>query len=148
MNFERLFAYDDWANRAEMGHLRSLPAPPARAVAILAHIAGTEWLWLGRLRRQTGVVVWPDWGLDRCAEEFARLYAEWKAFLPTLDRDAGVGYLNSKRERWSSRAEDIVMHVILHGAYHRGQIATLVRGAGETPAYTDFIHCVRQGWVT
>ena len=32
------------------------------------------------------------------------------------------------------------MHVIMHSAYHRGQIAADVRAAGLTPAYTDFIH--------
>jgi uncharacterized damage-inducible protein DinB len=37
------------------------------------------------------------------------------------------------------------MHVIMHSAYHRGQIAAEVRAAGLTPAYTDFIQSVRQG---
>jgi uncharacterized damage-inducible protein DinB len=32
----------------------------------------------------------------------------------------------------------------MHSAYHRGQIATQMRTAGYLPAYTDFIHGVRQ----
>jgi len=40
------------------------------------------------------------------------------------------------------------MHVIMHSAYHRGQIATDMRAAGLTPAYTDFIHSIRRGFVT
>jgi uncharacterized damage-inducible protein DinB len=43
--------------------------------------------------------------------------------------------------------EDILTHVLLHSAYHRGQIASQTRAAGGTPAYTDFIHAVRQGFV-
>ena len=39
------------------------------------------------------------------------------------------------------------MHVLMHSAYHRGQIAADMRAAGLTPAYTDFIHSVRQGFV-
>jgi len=35
----------------------------------------------------------------------------------------------------------------MHSAYHRGQIATAMRAAGYAPAYTDFIHCIRQGFV-
>jgi uncharacterized damage-inducible protein DinB len=35
----------------------------------------------------------------------------------------------------------------MHSAYHRGQIASLMRAGGGIPAYTDFIHAVRQGLI-
>jgi uncharacterized damage-inducible protein DinB len=35
----------------------------------------------------------------------------------------------------------------MHSSYHRGQIAADMRAAGVTPAFTDFIHAVRQGFV-
>jgi uncharacterized damage-inducible protein DinB len=56
-----------------------------------------------------------------------------------------IEYRNSKGEPWSSRIEDIILHLTMHSAYHRGQIALEMRKAGLTPAYTDFIHAVRQG---
>jgi uncharacterized damage-inducible protein DinB len=37
--------------------------------------------------------------------------------------------------------------VVMHSAYHRGQIASHMRESGQTPAYTDFIHAMRQGFV-
>jgi uncharacterized damage-inducible protein DinB len=40
--------------------------------------------------------------------------------------------------------EEILTHVTIHSAYHRGQIASDVRSAGLEPAYTDYIHAVRQ----
>jgi uncharacterized damage-inducible protein DinB len=39
------------------------------------------------------------------------------------------------------------MHVLLHSVYHRGQIALQMRSSGAEPAYTDFIHSVRQGFL-
>jgi uncharacterized damage-inducible protein DinB len=33
--------------------------------------------------------------------------------------------------------------VALHGSYHRGQIALLVRAGGSTPAPTDYIAFIR-----
>ncbi|HEY6147556.1 MAG TPA: DinB family protein [Thermoanaerobaculia bacterium] len=39
------------------------------------------------------------------------------------------------------------MHVVIHGGYHRGQIAAELRAAGFTPAYTDYIEAVRRGRV-
>ena len=145
MNLERLFDYDAWGNREEVQHLRSLEKPPEKAIKILAHIIGTEWLFLGRLRRDPKpAIVWPDLTLDQCAAQIEKLAAAWPS---EFDRTDVVEYMNSKGEKWTSRADDILTHVILHGAYHRGQIATVVRGSGETPAYTDYIHCVRQGFI-
>ena len=145
IDFPRLFAFDDWANREEVRHLRALSKPPAAAIKILAHIIGTEWLFLGRLRRDPKpAVVWPDLTLDQISEQIDRLRVEWKQ---KFDLNDVVEYVNSKGEHWSSRAEDILMHVIIHGGYHRGQIATIVRQSGETPAYTDYIHCTRSGFI-
>lgn len=56
-----------------------------------------------------------------------------------------VTYKNTKGEPWSNTVEDILTHVLLHSAYHRGQIASQMRADKEQPAYTDFIHAVRQG---
>jgi uncharacterized damage-inducible protein DinB len=145
MDLHRLFAYDSWANREEVRHLRALAAPPPRAVRILAHIVGTEWLWLGRLRGDPKpAIVWPDLTLDQIARQIEELAPEWPKHFGSTDV---VEYVNSKGETWTSRADDILMHVVLHGGYHRGQIALIVRDSAQEPAYTDYIHCVRQGWV-
>ena len=144
IDFGRLFDYNDWANREEVRHLRSLSVPPHKAVKVLAHIVGTEWLFLGRLRGEKAAVVWPDLTLDQIAEQIDRLHKEWPR---EFGREDVVEYVNSKGEKWSSRADDILMHVIIHGGYHRGQIATIVRQSDETPAYTDYIHCVRSGFI-
>jgi uncharacterized damage-inducible protein DinB len=58
-----------------------------------------------------------------------------------------IHYTNSKGEPWDSLVRDVLTHVFLHSAYHRGQIAADLRQAGFVPAYTDFIHGVRQGLI-
>src|SRR5262249_40054052 len=142
----RLFRYDDWANREEVTRLRAMISPPLRAVRILAHIASVQWLWLHRmLGGPQPPPVWPEWSLDEIAAQLNALPAAWHDALPRIDRGASITYVNSLGERWTSGNDDVLTHVILHGAYHRGQIATIVREAGQTPAYTDFIHCTRAG---
>ncbi len=61
--------------------------------------------------------------------------------------DQSVSYTNSQGEAWSSTVEEILTHITVHSAYHRGQIASDLRAAGMTPAYTDYIHAVRRGLV-
>lgn len=147
MDLARLFTYDDWANREEVARLGKVGAPP-RALRILAHIVGTEWLWLARLRRsEPRLAVWPELTLDQCLAEIDALRDAWNGYLHEAVLGAVIDYTNTKGQPWSSLASDILTHVILHGAYHRGQIATIVREGGHEPAYTDYIHCVRSGFL-
>lgn len=144
MNLQRLFAYNTWANREFV----STEHPP-KAREILSHIIGAEELWLGRIRGEAKpAIVWPKLTTDQIAEKIERLDREWKRVLADDDPARLVEYTNSKGERWRNTIDDILTHVILHGSYHRGQIAIVVRGGGETPAYTDYIHCVRQGFLS
>jgi len=55
-----------------------------------------------------------------------------------------VTYRNSKGRRYESSVADIVMHVSMHGGYHRGQIARQLRAAGREPPYTDYIQFTRR----
>lgn len=149
----RLFAWDDWANREALASLRACGAgkAPAKSVRSLAHVVGAERLWWARIARdREPVPVWPEWDLDECAARIEDMSRRWAARLSGLSSDglaAPVEYTNSKGESFASTLGDILTHVITHSAYHRGQIAADVRAAGFTPAYTDFIHCVRQGLV-
>ena len=94
--------------------------------------------------------VWPEFTLEDCGRQAVELPVLWKDYLTSrieADLAEAVSYCNSKGEPWNSRKDDILMHLITHSAYHRGQVAMAVRAAGSTPAYTDFIHSIRQGFV-
>ncbi len=145
---QRLFSYDDWANREVLASLSKLEVPPPRSVGLLAHIVSAERLWLERLRSQQQThPVWPILTLSQCKVEVTETSRLWKDYLAAMTEDGlsdSVNYRNTKGENFSSKTEDILMHVVLHSAYHRGQIAADMRAAGFTPPYTDFIHAVRQ----
>jgi uncharacterized damage-inducible protein DinB len=82
--------------------------------------------------------------------EVEQLPQLWKQYLASMNEDGlsrALTYKNTKGESFTSQKQDILMHVIMHSAYHRGQIAADMRAAGFTPAYTDFIHAVRQEFV-
>jgi uncharacterized damage-inducible protein DinB len=150
-HFRRLLAYDEWANREVLKSLRAAGPPPVRSLALIAHIISTERVWLERIRRQAQPVpVWPDFSLEECESEAGNAARLWRSYLADLS-EAGlaetVTYTNTSGQNWTSRIEDILMHVVMHSAYHRGQIAADVRASGQTPAYTDFIQAVRTGMV-
>lgn len=147
----RHVAYDGWANRETLASLRAAGEPLPRSLRWLSHIVGAERLWICRLREEKLVMaVWPELSLDQCAAWFDEIPQLWTEYLDALTDarlDETISYTNSLGEPWTSRVGDVLDHVLTHSAYHRGQIASDVRAAGHEPAYTDFIHAVRQGFL-
>jgi uncharacterized damage-inducible protein DinB len=145
--YARLLRYDAWANAESLASL-GRREPPGKALRWMGHIVGASALWLARLRQEAPPMpVWPELDLGQCAAGIERLAQDWPRYLDSLaaaDLEVPVGYRNSLGEYWTSEVGDILTHVAMHGAYHRAQIAAAVRESGGTPAYTDFIHAVRQ----
>jgi uncharacterized damage-inducible protein DinB len=167
----RQFSYDEWANKEVLAAIRAAGgtdpssaghnsanqsfanpgSPNHRSLQLMSHILAAERLWLERLQQKPqSVPVWPEPDLAQCEAEAATLGGLWLEFLDLItagDVSQSISYKNSKGEQWTSTIVDVLTHVVLHSAYHRGQIATHMRAHGQTPAYTDFIHGVRQGLV-
>lgn len=149
-HYQRLLAYDNWANREVLGAAKSAKGPE-QSLKLLAHILSAERLWLERLLQKNQTYpVWPEFTIRQCESELQELTGLWRSYLVNLGEHGlaeTIQYKNTKGENWTSVKQDILMHVVMHSAYHRGQIASNMRTAGFTPAYTDFIQAVRQGSV-
>lgn len=147
----RQFAYDSWANQEVLKAIRTAGGQNDRSLQLMSHIFAAERLWLERLKQQPqSVPVWPEPDLAQCEAEASALGQLWFQYLDLItagDVAQTISYKNSKGELWTSTIVDILTHVVIHSAYHRGQIASHMRANGQTPAYTDFIHGVRQGHV-
>ena len=114
----------------------------ADPVSLFAHIAATEHLWYSRIRgTPTELAVWPEITVTESraiAQRHADLFEEIVAGGGD-DLDRLVSYRNSAGRDFRNSVRDIVIHVTMHGSYHRGQIARLVRASGGEPPYTDYI---------
>ncbi|MGA9391677.1 MAG: DinB family protein [Candidatus Sulfotelmatobacter sp.] len=149
----RQFEYDAWANREVLAAIKAngSASSSTRLLQLLAHIVSAESLWLERIEeRSQSLPVWPDFTLHQCEAQIAEVAQLWRGYfrkLSSSDLSKKVSYKNSKGEPWSSTVQDVLAHVVLHSSYHRGQIAILMRAAGDAPAYTDFIHAARQGLI-
>jgi uncharacterized damage-inducible protein DinB len=146
---QRLLEYNAWANQEVLHAMREAGACPPRAVKYLAHVLAAEQVWLSRLLQDgEKVVVWPEQTIEDCQQKASTMAHFWRDYVRGITESQlaqTISYTNSKGERWESTRGDILMHVVMHSAYHRGQIAAEMRAAGLQPAYTDFIHAVRQG---
>ena len=143
-------AYNAWANGEALRSVLAARTVPERAVAVMAHIAAAEWLWLRRLGHPAPPLeVWPALPLAECEGKFRELSRAWQAYLDGLTPESlgqEVRYTNSRGEDWSNTVADVLTHVVLHSSYHRGQVASLLGRAGEPAAYSDYIEWVRRGY--
>jgi uncharacterized damage-inducible protein DinB len=152
-DFGRLLAYDHWANGEALSSLEALRDTPAKAVILLGHLMGAEVCWLDRMTAGRDPEDWERWEtadlptLRRCWRE--ELPPRWASFLADSSMSdparsfTYVNYVGKTNE--FRRVGDAVLGLMFHAAYHRGQVATAVRGAGGEPAVTDFIHAARTG---
>ena len=136
-----------WADDQALASLHTATPLPPKALELYAHILGAEHVWLSRLRLEPAAqAVWPAISVAQCRELAAANHAAFAALLSQLDQAAlgrEILYTNSAGIAFRSTIEDILLHVVLHGCYHRGQVALVLRESGAEPSPTDYIAFVR-----
>ena len=143
----KLLDHLEWADRRVLDSLRAMPQADERALELYAHIVGAEHTWLSRiLESAPREKVWPQLTLDAAGALAAENAAALRALVSSSSSEQlqrRVAYRNSAGLAFESTIEDMLLQAVLHGCYHRGQIAMLVRGAGAEPSPTDYIAFAR-----
>ena len=154
-----LYDYNAWANHRHLEaaskltseqFLKPMGSSFGSVRDTLAHIYGAEWVWLERFQGRSPSSL-PDAG------EFgdvAGLRARWGEFEPRLlnfvrclkqaDLDRTMEYKTLKFGVYKNPLWQSMQHLVNHGAYHRGQVTTLLRQLGAQPILTDLIHFYRE----
>ncbi|MBO6574982.1 MAG: DinB family protein [Rhodothermales bacterium] len=140
----RIFDHNRWADERVLAALRTADQPPERAMRWFAHVIAAEILWLDRIQaRPQSTAVWPEPDLEAIAQTIPELHARFRDVVETDDLQRSVAYTNSAGRPFQTSLQDILCHVALHGAYHRGQVSLLMRDSGLVPEPTDYIAFVR-----
>jgi len=146
-HLSKLVAHLAWADDRVLASLRSATAADPACLELFAHILAAEHVWLARLRGEAPRHrVWPTLSLEECAALVQTNQRELTAYVARVvpaDLARGVTYTNSAGQQFTSTIEDILLHVFMHGSYHRAQIAWVLRHGGSVPMPTDYIAFVR-----
>ncbi len=144
---ERLLDHMEWANARALEAVRE--TGEEESLKLLAHVLATERVWMTRIRTDDSsqLEIWPDLTVDECERLMQENLERYRIFAESVS-EAGlrraVTYRNSSGTEFETPVGEILLHVMLHGTYHRGQIARELRRAGEEPVNTDFIQFLRQ----
>lgn len=141
--FEKLFAYDRWANDAVFSLIKTAQPKNPRIYVLFSHIISAERIWLDRcMNRADTVGRFMDRSIDEMTTDLASVEKDWSGFLSTKlggDFDDIIQYRNSTGKSFADAFETILTHVINHGTYHRAQIVQLVKAEGFDVPNTDYI---------
>lgn len=112
----------------------------------LNHVYLAELVWFTRVRginpnaRIADLESPPD--LTALGQVWPALHHGWIHWSQTLSTDDWSKPLilrNSQGQEFPLPHWQMVMHVVNHGSYHRGQVATMLRQAGIKPPGTDLV---------
>ncbi len=138
-----------WSDARMLSALRAAPVPPADVLRELAHVRGAQATWLARIAGvRPSLAIWPDLSLrqlEEVGEELDASSRELHAGFRPHDLDTLVDYTNSRGERFETPLVDVLVHVALHGQYHRGKANVGLRAAGAEPVAVDYIVWSRLG---
>lgn len=142
----RLCDHMYWADEQVLTRLSAESDP--RSLQLFAHMLAAEQVWLTRIQGKDSshLVIWPTLTIEECRELAEQLRAGYRDYLDSVtesDLESVISYRNSKGVAFQTSRLDMLTQVLLHGSYHRGQIAQTLRGAGIEPVNTDYITWVR-----
>ena len=146
-HLRRLVDHLEWADKRVLASLRDARNPSPPVFSLYGHVLGAEHTWLRRIAGEVPTVaIWPSLSLDECdtvAQQNFESLSQIVRSLSASDLVRSITYRNSAGAEFTTGLEDILLHVALHGSYHRGQIAALLRSSGDEPVNTDYIQWVR-----
>jgi uncharacterized damage-inducible protein DinB len=154
-----LYDYNSWANHRILEACRPLtPEQFTRALgssfpsvhATLVHIGEAEWLWLERWHgRSAGGLRpasdFPDFeSVQRRWTEVERNLIDYVASLRAEDLARIVHHKTTQGVPQAAPHWQMLQHLVNHGTYHRGQVATMLRQLGSKAISTDLIVFYRE----
>jgi uncharacterized damage-inducible protein DinB len=109
----------------------------------MVHLVSGQWIWLSRWKGTSPKAMWTTEEYPTIAalrERGAALHQEIEAFV-AAQTDASLAkdvvYQNTKGETLKFPLGALLLHMINHSTYHRGQVTTLLRQLGASPVPTD-----------
>ncbi|MEJ0030096.1 MAG: DinB family protein [Bacteroidota bacterium] len=140
--FQKLYRYNEWANRRVLGAIERQNVSTEKILSIFSHQLSANFLWLHRIKGlpPPDVELWKTYPIDRLRKMVDDGSKQWLEYIDSTDNfNRVLKYKNYVGDYYESNVEHIMMHLVNHGSYHRGQVALLLRQNGFEPINTDFI---------
>ena len=149
-----LFGYKAWANTELFALLATLPEPHSEQVhtciRTLNHIYVVDRLFRARLTGEpspfeaTNTKATPS--LEQLAQNVAATDAWYQSYVSGIsdaELSSALEFTFTDGDAGRMSREEVLLHVLTHGAYHRGNVGQVLKSISVAPPrdlYTKFLH--------
>lgn len=140
--FLKLYQYNVWSNDRVLHCLQRQQVSDEKILSVMGHVVAAQFLWLHRIIAlpPPDVKLWGQYSLTQLNSLASDAGRQWLEFVERTDNfNTELTYTNYVGEPYVNNVEMIMIHLVNHSTYHRGQIAMLMRQKGLEPINTDFI---------
>lgn len=153
-SIQSLYDYNPWANAQVLYAVSRLNTEQFtrdfensfRSVReTLVHILSAEWIWLERWKGtspKSMLAAQELTNVEAIKTRWGKVESERVEFIRSLNPErlqTVISYLNTRVQIFAYPLWQMMVHVVNHSTYHRGQITTLVRQVGARPVATDLL---------
>jgi uncharacterized damage-inducible protein DinB/putative sterol carrier protein len=149
---ERVFSYKAKANHDILAAMRLFDASPAKeiAVRVLSHTYAVDQIFAANLRRAEHEYTSPNPSHAPSLEELSaaikasdQWYIDYVSRLDEAQMAERIDFTFTDGLPGRMSREEMLMHVTVHGEYHRGQISLIMMQNSITPpgdGFTSYLH--------
>lgn len=154
----QMFDYHTWATQTLLGRIKELPSAVLQQEVnssfptigeAFAHIYAVDKCWLQVLRGTSMPKALEEclplqqetlrYSADEFANAFSELAEEYRArFRSQDDLEQTIVLENPYAGTRNIRLSAIILHLVNHGTYHRGNVSTMLRQLGHASAMNDY----------
>ncbi|WP_123041114.1 DinB family protein [Cohnella candidum] len=146
---KRMMDHLIWADERILDALEESGTKNKDLLKLVRHVAIAERVWLSRLQGKDSsqYSLWQEaedlTAIRTMFEENAEQYRIYIEGLEETELDEMIDYANQSGVPFRTSIRDILLQVLLHGQYHRGQINRALRIESAEPVQVDYITFAR-----
>lgn len=141
--FHQQLDYTLQANAKILMEIEEKAARETTLLRLASHIVLAQEVWWNRIQHEPiHLGAWEELDIASCLHRNQTSLQHWKQFLDNItetDLHTPIHYLNLAGEPQEKNLETILMHLNYHAAYHRGQLALLLKSFSTSIPSTDYI---------
>ncbi|KFI04236.1 DinB family protein [Bacillus spizizenii] len=155
---KQFYDYHSWANKRIFNHIENLPEETAYQEVksvfpsvsdVLLHMCRADYIWLNVLLEVAYQEIIASVGkfesahgnmatIKQYASELESQYHDF--FSRQTDLEQILSMQHPKLGTLESTYADIILHVVNHGTYHRGNVTAMLRQLGHPGVPTDYVY--------
>ncbi|WP_310572257.1 DinB family protein [Gemmatimonas sp.] len=138
-----LRAHGEWADTKLVVAAQQVTGDATAVRRELSHVRGAQEVWLSRIEgRAATIPVWPAYSAVEIERAGAVIDERMRRLFDTLTPESlaqEIAYSNLQGLPFRTELGEILLHLLMHGQYHRGKANVALRDVGAATVGVDYI---------